>query len=186
MLIGILGNKYHGKDTTADYLVSNYGFIKIALADPLKAACGILFGFSDRQLAVDKEVVDDRWNIMPRTALQYLGSEIFRNDVQRILPDIGNDFWIRSTMSRYNKMIELDPGVHVVVSDVRYQNEIDYIHRAGGIIIKVVRPSVVINDQHDSERDIRDLKGDYEMVNDKGLGELYGLIDGIMGVVNGE
>ena len=36
MIIGIVGNKNVGKDTLADYLVKEKGFIKYAFADPLK------------------------------------------------------------------------------------------------------------------------------------------------------
>ena len=38
-IIGILGNKRVGKDTVADYLVKNYGFIKYNFADPIKEIC---------------------------------------------------------------------------------------------------------------------------------------------------
>jgi hypothetical protein len=50
MIIGVSGLAGAGKDTVADYLVSNHGFVKIALADPLKRICKDVFDFTDEQL----------------------------------------------------------------------------------------------------------------------------------------
>ena len=36
VLIGILGNKRNGKDTTADFIVKNYNYNKYSFAKPLK------------------------------------------------------------------------------------------------------------------------------------------------------
>jgi hypothetical protein len=43
MIIGIGGEKQHGKDTVANYLVSKYGYTKKAFADRLKEICKISF-----------------------------------------------------------------------------------------------------------------------------------------------
>ena len=50
MLIGFCGNAGAGKDTASDFLVSQDGFVKVALADPLKRICRDVFAFSDEQL----------------------------------------------------------------------------------------------------------------------------------------
>ena len=50
MIIGIAGNAGSGKDTVADHLVKNHGFVKVSLADPLKRICREVFDFSDEQL----------------------------------------------------------------------------------------------------------------------------------------
>ena len=72
-LIGFLARKQHGKDTASDYLVKKYGYVKIALATPLKEACKVLFGFNDEQLYGNlKEGVDSYWGVSPRQIYQYL------------------------------------------------------------------------------------------------------------------
>jgi len=49
-LIGISGQAKAGKDTTADYLVSEYGFVKFSLADHIKRFGSIVFDFTEEQL----------------------------------------------------------------------------------------------------------------------------------------
>lgn len=50
MIIGLLGQANSGKDTVADFLVRDHGFVKVALADPLKRIARDVFDFSDKQL----------------------------------------------------------------------------------------------------------------------------------------
>jgi len=47
MIIGVAGNAGSGKDTVADHLVKHHGFVKVALADPLKRICREVFDFSE-------------------------------------------------------------------------------------------------------------------------------------------
>src|SRR5438045_2338658 len=102
MIIGILGFKRAGKDTVADYIVSNYGFEKMILSQPLKEACKILFNFTDEQLYGNlKEIVDSNWKTSPRKIMQYLGTDILRNDINKIIPNINNNFWINLVVNKY-------------------------------------------------------------------------------------
>lgn len=50
MIIGITGHARHGKDSTADIIVSNFGYRKHALADVMKEACRVIFGWTDEYL----------------------------------------------------------------------------------------------------------------------------------------
>lgn len=50
MIVGLSGLAGSGKDFIADLLVKNHGFVKVALADPLKRICQDVFDFSDEQL----------------------------------------------------------------------------------------------------------------------------------------
>jgi hypothetical protein len=49
-LIGVCGTAGSGKDTVADILVLEHGFVKVAFADPLKRICRELHLFTDEQL----------------------------------------------------------------------------------------------------------------------------------------
>lgn len=175
MLIGVLGKKYHGKDTIADYLCQNYNFTKLTLAEPLKDICKTLFQFTDQQLNSElKDVIDLRYGVTPRKIMQYIGTDILRNDIQRIIPNIQQNLWVNILI---NKIKSLEGNI--VISDVRCENEILRIREEGGIIIKVVRPSVVNDDEHETEKNIDHFEGDYEVENENLL-DLYGKIDEII------
>lgn len=49
-IVGITGQAGSGKDTVADRFVEEHGYVKIALADPLKRLGREVFGFTDTQL----------------------------------------------------------------------------------------------------------------------------------------
>ena len=180
MLIGLLGRKGAGKDTVADYICNTYGFQKMALADPLKEACRILFNFNDEQLyGNQKEVIDPNWNITPRHVLQFIGTEVFRDKINEIIPEIGDNFWVHSLLTRYYQR-----QLNTIISDVRFSNEIEEIKKAGGIIIKIVRPSNNnIKDAHSShvsEIEIDNLSGDYEIINCGTIEELFQKMNDIL------
>lgn len=50
LIIGVCGKAGSGKDTIADILVRDHGFVKVAFADPLKRICKDIYDFSDDQL----------------------------------------------------------------------------------------------------------------------------------------
>ena len=181
MIIGILGVKRSGKDTTADYLVTKYGYNKLAFAQPLKDACKILFDFSEDQMNSDsKEDVDPTWGVSPRIVFQYLGTDIFRKEIHKIMPDIENNFWVKVMENKIMSLKENNKDAKIIVSDVRFQNEIDMIHRLNGIIIKIERPSLKNIDTHESEKNICNLNGDIIIVNDKTINDLYDETDNIV------
>lgn len=183
MLIGLSGRKGSGKDTAALYLCSKYNFKSIAFADPLKESCQILFGFSHEQLydLAHKETLDPYWNVTPRKIYQFLGTEVFRGSIQQVIPGIGEDFWVRSTMQKLKHITsrtKLDK-VNVVITDVRFQNELDAIRNEGGFIIKLVRNICISNseDQHSSESIVDNLESDIVIENNSTLESLYESID---------
>ncbi|CAH6421339.1 Kinase [uncultured virus] len=178
MIIGILGEKSSGKDTCADYLVNDFNFKKEIIAKPLKKVLKILFNFSDEQLYGDsKELIDANWGNSPRVILQYLGTDIFRKDIQKILPNIKDNFWINKIYHKY----KFDKDTKMVISDVRFQNEVDVIHSMGGKILKIKRRSLNNNDNHESEKYI-DLIDNYDFLleNDGTKEELYAKINEIL------
>jgi hypothetical protein len=173
VLIGLLGRKRVGKDTLANILINKYGFHQLVLADPLKEACRALFDFNDEQLYGDlKETVDKNWGITPRKAFQYLGTDIIRNKFHELIPDIQDNFWIRRMIVRYKKLQQIyGEDVDVVVSDLRFHNEINEIYKHNGIVIKIERNNK-IEDDHISEKTIDSINTyDYLIKNDSSLDE---------------
>jgi len=168
-LIGLLAQKHCGKGTVAGML-AGYGFTEVAFADPLKDICGTLFGFSDEQLrGGEKELVDNFWGFSPREAFQFLGTDVFRNEIHKLNPSIGQDFWIK----RLERTIVENPDTNYVISDVRFQNEVDMIRRHSGLVVKIIREDACKDLSHESETGVESIV-DYDDVlfNDSTIDDL--------------
>jgi len=167
MLIAFTGNKGSGKSTAADYLFNHYGFQKIGFADPLKAACKILFGFSEEQLeGHQKEIIDPYWGVTPRRVMQIIGTEIFQYDIPKHLPEmnIEREFWIKWFERWY--YYHYQEGNNVVISDLRFQHEADAVKKYNGKIIQILRNTNEPSDNHPSEYELSLIDCDYELWND--------------------
>jgi hypothetical protein len=141
MIIGIAGFQGSGKDTIADYLCNIYGFKRDSFAATLKDAVAAVFGW-DRELLEGRtkesrawrEQVDTWWadrlnmpNLTPRLVLQLWGTEVARKAFH-------DDTWIASLEHKLQKSHN-----DIVITDVRFPNEIQAVKNAGGIVIRVVR-----------------------------------------------
>lgn len=137
MIIGLVGFIGSGKGTVGDIL-EVHEFTKDSFAKPLKDACSIMFGWPRELLEGDTEVSrkwreepDSFWSekfgysFTPRLALQLMGTEAGRNVFHQ-------DVWVISLLNRAK-------GKDVVVTDVRFKNEINYIQQNGGVIVRVRR-----------------------------------------------
>ena len=139
-VIGICGLIGHGKDTAAGFLIEQ-GFQRVSFAGVLKDACANIFSW-DRILLegntsesrVWRETVDEWWaerldipHFTPRYALQYIGTNVFR---QHFHPDI----WVAAC----ERQIEMTDN-NVVISDCRFFNELNVIKRLGGTTVEVWR-----------------------------------------------
>lgn len=140
-IIGICGLKNSGKDTIGDIICKHDdSFVKMSFADTLKDITAILMGW-DRELLQGstiesrewREKADDYWSdkfgkmITPRIILQELGTNVLRNQFLQSI-------WVDSLQK---KLMEMDKNV--VITDVRFPNEIDMIKELGGTIYRVER-----------------------------------------------
>jgi hypothetical protein len=141
MIIGFVGFIGSGKDTAADYLVNFHGYRRDSFANTLKDAVSNVFGW-DRTLLEGRtaearewrEQVDPWWaqrlnmpKLTPRWVLQYWGTEVCRRGFH-------DDIWIASVENKMRKTKD-----NIVISDVRFPNEISAIHNAGGKVIRIKR-----------------------------------------------
>jgi len=141
--IGILGNIGSGKNTVAQYLATK-GCIPTSFAGPIKDLCTSVFGW-DRELLEGetdesrefREGIDLYWskklnisNFTPRLALQLIGTDVMRDHFNQ-------DIWLNSLEYRVKKLHNQNECV--VISDVRFKNELDLIKRVGGTTILVQR-----------------------------------------------
>lgn len=140
-IIGVCGLKGAGKDTIGDIICKNDdSFVKMSFADTLKDITAILMGWDRKLLQGDtiesrewREKADDYWSdkfgkmITPRIILQELGTNVLRNQFLQSI-------WVDSLQK---KLMEIDKNV--VITDVRFPNEIDMIKELGGTIYRVER-----------------------------------------------
>lgn len=188
-LIGIHGKAGSGKDVIATYLhKTRPNTWTEAFANPLKAAAAAMYGiplerFNDRE---HKELPNDYWNVSPRQIAQFFGTEMVRNTIGMLIPEIGTDFWVKRMEGRLTNQlddIEYEPGEVVVIPDVRFQNEYDWVLAQGGIIIHLTRSGadgIVGIRSHASEAgisNIHTLERNWPICNDKSLDELYAEVD---------
>mgnify|MGYP002518035595 CR=1 FL=1 len=168
MIIAICGHKFSGKSTVARLLSEATGYEVVSFADKLKDVCCVLSGCTREDL----ENYDFKENkLVPeylkpyclnaqkptfRAFLQHFGTDIMRS--------FNDNIWIDSTLGNDSK--------NVIVSDVRFPNEAKAIKDRGGLIIKVIRDSVVASDKHQSETHIDDIQEDCTLFNNTTLEEL--------------
>ncbi len=184
VLIGVAGRKYHGKGTIGDILVSEHGFTQLSLAGPMKKACAEIFSLDESQLYGDrKEIVDDYWQVTPREIMQFVGTELFRNGMSALLPQIGTELWIK-VLSRRIQVLRSQGISKIVVTDVRYPDEANAIKEQGGKVVKVIRKSMLSVDSHSSEVSIDLIIPDTVMHNDQEDGEyVLHLREQVLGVL---
>jgi hypothetical protein len=71
---------------------------------------------------------------------------MFRDTVHKLIPNVSDDFWVKRLALRLNNEYipdgvgEYEEGDTVVITDVRFQNEYDFIIENGGTIIHLTRP----------------------------------------------
>jgi hypothetical protein len=141
MIIGVCGFIGSGKDTVADYLVNFHEFRRESFANTLKDAVSAVFGW-DRTLVEGRtkearewrEQVDPWWakrlgmpTLTPRWVLQYWGTEVCRKSFH-------DDIWIASLENKLRSSKD-----DIIVSDVRFPNEVTAIKNQGGQIVWVQR-----------------------------------------------
>lgn len=141
MIIAFCGFIGSGKDTAANYLVDNYNFEKDSFAKTLKDILAILFNWDRTLLEGNTEEsrswrnqIDKWWskrlgieNFTPRWAMQNIGTNVFRNCFH-------DEIWVAILENRLK-----NSNKNIVISDIRFKNEMQLVKKLGGSIIKVSR-----------------------------------------------
>lgn len=174
-IIGIYGKAGSGKDTFADAVIKemineyNSDTVKKAFADNVKKIAAMAFQipiewFYERD---KKEMNIAKHDLSPRKMAQLVGTEMFRNLVSQ-------DFWVNSlerellvdTISARNKFFP----EYVIVTDVRFKNELDWVKKNKGIVVHVVREKIeqVGFSNHASEQDLELLNHNVWLVRNDG------------------
>ena len=200
-VIAICGAKRSGKDVLAKYIIEKYGFKKLSFAEPLKKAVKELFNFNDIQVGIDeenalgneKEIIDERWGISPRKALQFFGTEIMQYSIDKLIPNTNRCFLADILLSHISDDKNGTTN-NYVISDLRFLHEYNKLKSSlkinSLIIVKLSRPSINITegtqgtqgtegicDMHISEKEYINIPHDVEIVNDGTIRDLTDLFD---------
>lgn len=155
MIIGFTGRAQHGKDTSAQVLVEEFGFTRYAFADQLKSMALVLnpiiqnFGFPKHPDRLQTLVALMGWEKAKRIEevrrfLQVLGTEGVRQH-------LGDDAWVAALEKRlledghialdesYNPYPYVWPNAKLTVADVRFPNEAAWISKMGGEVWRIRR-----------------------------------------------
>jgi hypothetical protein len=169
-LIGIAGRAGSGKDTAGSHLVEQHGFQQYAFADPIRAMLGALGAFPAGDL-IDrdaKEATIDWLGKSPRQMAQTLGTEWGRELVHPQL-------WVLMAQRRWDAAKAA--GHSLVVTDVRFENEVEWIKAQGGHVIVLDRPSTESVSAHASEQLNFSVFADWLIFNDRSIATLKRRID---------
>lgn len=152
-----------GKTTAADHLVERHGFVKYALADPIKEIARHDFGWDG--------VKDDRG----RRLLQEIG-------------DVGRHYDADLWLDRFAARLESDRPPRAVVDDVRLEREVAHLRSLGFLVLRVVRPVELIpalasggsRSAHATETGLDALELDGTIDNAGTFDELYARLDALV------
>lgn len=163
-LVGITGRANSGKDVATNILKSGLlsSFSTYRFAGPLKQACSDMFGWTMEQIEDRefKETVDPTWGFKPRVAMQTLGTEWGRA--------LREDLWVHMAQVKFDSPFVTG----MIVSDVRFENEADFIRRNNGLLIHIHRPGEAIADNsHVSENGVEFKAGDAWVDNNSTIEE---------------
>lgn len=170
-VIGIAGPARSGKDTVADFLLSMYGGYRYAMADPIRAMLKCIgIDLNDPYWRDRKEAEIPSLKRSPRYLMQTLGTEWGR---ELIHPNL----WVYLA---HQQLINNGPGM--IISDIRFNNEADWVRARNGVIAHVHRTERQEVNPHASENGIIVESRDIVVFNNGTLEELQltlrGLFDG--------
>ena len=192
LIVGFCGKAKSGKDSAAQaissLLKSKGIFVRqMAFADPIRKI-GRIFDFPE--ICLTDQDLKENWmhpylsGITPRKFMQLVGSEMFRNNLDK-------DVWVKHLVHKIkcidedlvetetrklhsftpSDSVKWSPKGVVLITDVRFPNEAKAIRDLGGCIVKVNRLSICNGDDnewrnHESEKFIDDLTVDTNSTND--------------------
>lgn len=148
-----------GKDTFADYVISRYGGKKAAFASALYKLAGTTQEFFGRPVVKDPSL------------LQKLGT-LFRDHYHE-------NVWV-------DRLVETLPTTGVIiVTDVRFPNEMEALHNLGFVTVKIIKEDRVIDrdPNHISETALAGATFDYVIHNNGSIEEFYRKIDDLISLI---
>lgn len=172
LLIGMAGKAGSGKDTVGNYLKQVQQFEGVAFADAIRDGMRAMFGLEDKHFAHPfKETILEQYGKSPRQMMQTLGTEWGRQCVNENL-------WLIVAGEKVKKFHDSD--IDVVITDVRFLNEAEWVRSNGGYIVHVERGSIAPVNAHPSEAGVPYEDGDIILTNNGTLDGLYNSVEDML------
>ncbi len=145
-ILGISGKKQSGKTTTADFLSHMTKWPVISIAEPIKSILMRCFGATIEQVdGTDKQKNTKlACGKTARELMQLIGTDWFRQ--------LDKNCWLRCL----NYSLSLRGADGAIIPDVRFANEVQWIHDKGGHVIRLERAPFGHSDKHISETELDD------------------------------
>lgn len=133
MILGLTGQPFNGKDTAASYLATVHGFHRIAFADPIRAGLQAMLGLTDYDFSPERKEAPISWlgGKSPTDLMESLGTAWGQDQAY---PTIWVDRAFREIHERQESQQDF------VLTDVRFAHEAKRLIKAGGKLLRVVRP----------------------------------------------
>lgn len=171
-LIGKIGS---GKDTAARGLTALFAYNRVAFADPLRAMvveADPIVGYEPAGYGPVPVHLSDAMRRMTFETAKRQFPEV-RRSLQRIgqgARKIDPDYWVNialRTIIGYETL-----GLPVVVSDVRYPNEVKALAERGFITVRIISARQDDSSTHESETALDTYGTDYQLYNNGTEAEL--------------
>ncbi|VVP32792.1 deoxynucleotide monophosphate kinase [Pseudomonas fluorescens] len=172
LLIGLSGRARTGKTTAANHLANIHGLQAYAFADPLRDGLMHIFNLSPCDFTDGRKEQTLHWlGRSPRELMQSLGTEWGRNMVH---PEL----WLllaEQNLEFLAHAYDTSPGF--VISDLRFENEADFVRNRGGSVLHILRADAAEVNPHVSESGIGIQDNDLVLHNNGSLDDLFGQLD---------
>ena len=153
-VLGLAGKTRGGKDTVARVVADEFGFYRMAFADPFKDMLCTMLEITRDELERLKD--DPDFRLCPGgptigEAIQTLGTEWGQDKV-------GRDVWVHRLAMKILAMMDRSAVRCFVIPDVREEHEADWVRRHGQLIHVVGEPHMVVgrhSSGHRSERGVK-------------------------------
>lgn len=154
VLLVLTGRRRVGKDTLANFLVDRYGFTKLSFAEPLKEVVETLY-----DIRVNDDNKDTDMEKFKKTYRELLIETADK------LKEINETIFLEKFKNKNQRIID---NYNIVISDLRFQYEYDYVKSLNATIIKITNPNTgLVNIE---EEDLIDkFNYEYSITNVEGI-----------------
>lgn len=176
MIIGLSGYAQSGKDTVAGMLMGIHGYKRVAFADKIREfllEIDPLIMHRGLDYRLQDIVESKKWD----------AAKVEFPEVRRLLQDLGvgarklfgDNFWIEQALRDYQESDK------VVIADVRFKNEAEFLVSKGAKIWRVNRINVKAANGHISEVDMDDWDFDGVIENNSDMPNLIKQVRSLLG-----
>lgn len=171
ILIGLIGAPNSGRKIVGQHLVDSYGFARVRFGDAIDRMLRVL-GADDEHLSgtgMHQPIYE-----LGGRSFQYAKQALGYHFGRRMMSE---NLWVHP----WRRAIEKVAG-NIVVDDIRFNNEAEAVRAAGGVIVRVERPTKpgVINQ---TMRVMMQIRPDAVLFNSGTTDELIRMVDQELGQI---